>query len=101
MKGIREGNLYALQGTTVTEDVAVGTSGSGGDPSSESIFPFAVLVGVRAPPLPDNARHLEREPINLVIVLDVSDSMYGSKLRLLKRAIHFVIDTLGPSDDFQ
>ncbi|CAA2974391.1 Retrovirus-related Pol poly from transposon TNT 1-94 [Olea europaea subsp. europaea] len=32
MKGIREGNLYALRGTTVTEDVAVGTSGSGGDP---------------------------------------------------------------------
>ncbi|XP_022880599.1 uncharacterized protein LOC111397861 [Olea europaea var. sylvestris] len=38
--------------------------------ASESILPFAVLVGVRAPPLPDNARHLERAPIDLVIVLD-------------------------------
>lgn len=32
MKGIRQGNLYALLGTTVTGNVVVGTSGSGGDP---------------------------------------------------------------------
>ncbi|CAI9773025.1 unnamed protein product [Fraxinus pennsylvanica] len=66
--------------------------------ASESISPFAVLVGVRAPPFSDNARHLERAPIDLVTVLDVSGSMYGSKLRLLKRAVLFVIDNLGPSD---
>lgn len=32
MKGIHEGNLYALQGTTITEEIAVGASESGGDP---------------------------------------------------------------------
>lgn len=32
MKGIRQGNLYALLGTTVTENASVGTGGSGGDP---------------------------------------------------------------------
>ncbi|KAL2525917.1 Zinc finger (C3HC4-type RING finger) family protein [Abeliophyllum distichum] len=66
--------------------------------ASESISQFAVLVGVRAPPLSDNARHLDRAPIDLVTVLDVSGSMHGSKLFLLKRAVHFVIDNLGPSD---
>ncbi|XP_022892575.1 uncharacterized protein LOC111407382 [Olea europaea var. sylvestris] len=66
--------------------------------ASESISQFAVLVGVRAPPLSDNARHLERAPIDLVTVLDVSGSMHGSKLHLLKRAAHFVVDNLGPSD---
>ncbi|KAL2548924.1 Zinc finger (C3HC4-type RING finger) family protein [Forsythia ovata] len=66
--------------------------------ASESISQFAVLVGVRAPPLSDNARHLDRAPIDLVTVLDVSGSMHGSKLCLLKRAVHFVIDNLGPSD---
>ncbi|KAL2548923.1 Zinc finger (C3HC4-type RING finger) family protein [Forsythia ovata] len=66
--------------------------------ASESISQFAVLVGVRAPPLSDNARLLNRAPIDLVAVLDVSGSMGGSKLRLLKRAVHFVVDNLGPPD---
>ncbi|GFQ04464.1 uncharacterized protein sll0103 [Phtheirospermum japonicum] len=59
---------------------------------------FAVLVGVRAPPLLDDSRRLERAPIDLVAVLDVSASMAGSKLSLLKRAVHFVIDSLGLAD---
>ena len=32
MKGIRQGNLYVLSGTTVTDGATVGTNGSGGDP---------------------------------------------------------------------
>ncbi|MCD7466110.1 hypothetical protein HAX54_002509 [Datura stramonium] len=59
---------------------------------------FAVLVGVKAPPLADDARHQERAPIDLVTVLDISGSMAGSKLTLLKQAVCFVIDNLGPSD---
>lgn len=59
---------------------------------------FAVLVGVRAPPLLDHACHLARAPIDLVTVLDISGSMAGSKLSLLKRAVRFVIQNLGPSD---
>lgn len=66
--------------------------------SSESVSKFAVLVGVRAPPLLDDAHNLERAPIDLVTVLDVSGSMDGSKLLHLKHAVWFVIQNLGPSD---
>ncbi|XP_011096891.2 uncharacterized protein LOC105175944 [Sesamum indicum] len=64
----------------------------------ESVSDFAVLVGVRAPPLLDDARQYERAPIDLVTVLDVSGSMAGLKLVLLKRAVCFVIENLGPAD---
>lgn len=66
--------------------------------ASGTVPRFAVLVGVRAPPLADDARHRERAPIDLVTVLDISGSMAGSKLTLLKQAVCFVIDNLGPSD---
>ncbi|KAI3945201.1 hypothetical protein MKX01_034962 [Papaver californicum] len=39
-----------------------------------------------------------RAPIDLVTVLDISGSMSGTKIQLLKRAMWFVIDNLGPSD---
>ncbi|WOL09938.1 hypothetical protein Cni_G18692 [Canna indica] len=39
-----------------------------------------------------------RVPVDLVTVLDVSGSMSGTKLALLKRAMSFVIQNLGPSD---
>ncbi|KAI3839930.1 hypothetical protein MKW92_016094 [Papaver armeniacum] len=39
-----------------------------------------------------------RAPVDLVTVLDVSGSMRGSKIELLKRAMRFVIENLGPSD---
>ncbi|KAL2474773.1 Zinc finger (C3HC4-type RING finger) family protein [Abeliophyllum distichum] len=66
--------------------------------ASESVSGFAVLVGVRAPPILEDARYFERAPIDLVTVLDVSGSMSGTKLVLLKRAVSFVIENLGPSD---
>ncbi|GMH02681.1 hypothetical protein Nepgr_004520 [Nepenthes gracilis] len=66
--------------------------------SSESSPSFAVLVSVQAPPLPEDASHLERAPVDLVTVLDVSGSMGGAKLSLLKRAVCFVAENLGPSD---
>ncbi|KAL6546252.1 hypothetical protein OROMI_021973 [Orobanche minor] len=68
--------------------------------AGESNSNFAVLVGVRGPSLSGDARQLDRAPIDLVAVLDVSGSMVGSKLRLLKRAVRFVIDNLGSSDRF-
>ncbi|XP_077244474.1 E3 ubiquitin-protein ligase WAV3-like [Tasmannia lanceolata] len=55
---------------------------------------FAVLVNLRSPP----AHHHVRTPIDLVTVLDVSGSMAGTKLALLKRAISFVAHHLGPAD---
>ncbi|XP_073127896.1 E3 ubiquitin-protein ligase WAV3-like [Henckelia pumila] len=66
--------------------------------ASESLSEFAVLVGLKAPSLPDDARRCQRAPIDLVTVLDVSGSMYGEKLWLLKTAVYFIIDNLGPSD---
>ncbi|KAI3458918.1 hypothetical protein Pfo_015581 [Paulownia fortunei] len=66
--------------------------------ASESISLFTVLVGLKAPSISDDVRCFQRAPIDLVTVLDVSGSMCGSKLALLKRAVHFVIDNLGPSD---
>ena len=66
--------------------------------ASESFHTFAVLVGIKAPALLDDARLLDRAPIDLVVVLDVSGSMAGSKLSLLKRAARFLIQNLSPSD---
>lgn len=66
---------------------------------------YAVALRIKAPPPPhhyartapflDPAR---RAPIDLVTVLDVSASMTGSKLQMLKRAMRLVISSLGPSD---
>ncbi|KAG8655220.1 E3 ubiquitin-protein ligase WAV3 isoform X2 [Manihot esculenta] len=68
---------------------------------------FTVLIHLKAPvtsqrqnsssyhtELPENSR----APVDLVTVLDVSGSMAGTKLALLKRAMGFVIQNLGPSD---
>ncbi|KAF7060598.1 hypothetical protein CFC21_067382 [Triticum aestivum] len=53
---------------------------------------FAVLVHARAP------ADVARAPLDLVTVLDVSGSMKGQKLALLKQAMAFVVDQLGPAD---
>ncbi|GFP93567.1 uncharacterized protein sll0103 [Phtheirospermum japonicum] len=67
--------------------------------SSESVSPFTVLVGIKAPSLSEDACASQRAPVDLVAVLDVSGSMsWSSKLALVKQAVHFVIDNLGPND---
>ncbi|TKY48542.1 inter-alpha-trypsin inhibitor heavy chain H1 [Spatholobus suberectus] len=69
---------------------------------------FAVLVHLKAPPRsgrnntessssPSSAQN-SRAPIDLVTVLDVSGSMSGTKIALLKRAMGFVIQNLSSSD---
>ncbi|KAM0833788.1 hypothetical protein ACQ4PT_064054 [Festuca glaucescens] len=68
------------------------------DSSSEN---FAVLVHVKAPGIADAGAVSDaqpRAPLDLVTVLDVSGSMSGHKLALLKQAMRFVIDNLGPAD---
>lgn len=75
--------LQCLSVRAVPERVAVA--------ASESVPHFSVLVGLKAPPLPEDA--MQRAPIDLVTILDVSSSMNGSK-----RAVNFVIDNLGPWD---
>ena len=60
----------------------------------ESVSQFAILVGLKAPSLYSS----QRAPLDIVMVLDVSGSMMGMKLSLVKRAANFVIDNLGVSD---
>uniref|UniRef100_A0ACD5UCL6 Uncharacterized protein n=1 Tax=Avena sativa TaxID=4498 RepID=A0ACD5UCL6_AVESA len=61
---------------------------------------FAVLVHLKAPGSTEAAGDplAPRVPLDLVTVLDVSSSMRGSKLALLKQAMLFVIGILGPDD---
>ncbi|KAF8775308.1 hypothetical protein HU200_004716 [Digitaria exilis] len=61
---------------------------------------FAVLVHIKAPATATAAERTESEraPLDLVTVLDVSGSMEGPKLTLLKQAMGFVIDHLGSGD---
>ncbi|XP_076897277.1 E3 ubiquitin-protein ligase WAV3-like [Bidens hawaiensis] len=62
-------------------------------PRSSTVDDFAVLINLKAPVMAS-----ERAPVDLVTVLDTSGSMTGNKLSLLKRAMGFVIQNLGPGD---
>ncbi|XP_015692358.1 E3 ubiquitin-protein ligase WAV3-like [Oryza brachyantha] len=81
-----------------------------GIPQSSSKDDFAILIHLKAPsadPYQGTGRlanessvesSRSRAPVDLVTVLDVSGSMAGTKLALLKRAMGFVVQHLGPSD---
>ncbi|PON42610.1 Cdk-activating kinase assembly factor [Parasponia andersonii] len=69
---------------------------------------FTVLIHLKAPliarqnssnpsEVPPTSQD-PRAPVDLVTVLDVSGSMAGTKLALLKRAMGFVVQNLGPCD---
>ncbi|CAH8362432.1 unnamed protein product [Eruca vesicaria subsp. sativa] len=62
---------------------------------SVSFKDFSVLINLKAPTASNSS---SRAPVDLVTVLDVSGSMAGTKLALLKRAMGFVIQNLGPLD---
>ncbi|OVA20308.1 zinc finger protein [Macleaya cordata] len=62
---------------------------------------FNILINLKAHVTSENHAsnaHISRAPIDLVTVLDVSGSMTGTKIELLKRAMGFVIENLGSSD---
>ncbi|XP_074300390.1 E3 ubiquitin-protein ligase WAV3-like [Silene latifolia] len=59
---------------------------------------FAVLASIKAPSLSSVDMANSRAPLDLVAVLDVSGSMGGQKIILLKQAVNFVIKNLGPTD---
>ncbi|KAK1355480.1 Chaperonin HSP60 [Heracleum sosnowskyi] len=71
---------------------------------------FTVLIHVKAPASFSGHNHsfdesnvspipqTPRASVDLVTVLDISGSMAGTKLALLKRAMGFVIQNLGPND---
>ncbi|RDX60884.1 hypothetical protein CR513_60937, partial [Mucuna pruriens] len=64
---------------------------------SQSHETRALVLRVKAPPLPSPLRR-RRPPMDLVTVLDVSNSMSGAKLHMLKRAMRLVISSLGAAD---
>jgi len=80
--------------------------------AGEACENFTVLVHVKAPSASEASKKQNyedcegnmvkdpgcRAPIDLVTVLDVSGSMSGTKLALLKRAMAFVISNLSPED---
>ncbi|KAI3882043.1 hypothetical protein MKX03_006253 [Papaver bracteatum] len=70
-------------------------------PRSVSQENFHILVNLKSN-MTDvdqvNSDITSRAPIDLVTVLDISGSMEGAKIQLLKQAMGFVIDNLGPSD---
>ncbi|KAL4576962.1 hypothetical protein LXL04_013063 [Taraxacum kok-saghyz] len=57
---------------------------------------FGILINLKAPVTKGNTN--SRAPIDLVTVLDISGSMTGTKIALLKQAMGFVIQNLGPLD---
>nr|XP_043616670.1 E3 ubiquitin-protein ligase WAV3-like [Erigeron canadensis] len=68
---------------------------------------FTVMVHLKAPvstfgvnsgSTVSQVNQNSRAPVDLVTVLDISGSMAGTKLALLKRAMGFVIQNLGPAD---
>ncbi|CAN6249314.1 unnamed protein product [Urochloa humidicola] len=78
-------------------------------PQSSCLNGFDILVHVKAPtPSSDHitgnlinessVRSSSRTPVDLVTVIDVSGSMSGTKLTLLKQAMGFVVQHLRPSD---
>ncbi|CAM8998939.1 unnamed protein product [Rhodiola kirilowii] len=67
----------------------------------------AMVLKVKAPQLPQTARSSRRmplldasrrAPIDLVTVLDVSGSMMGEKMQMMRRAMRLVISSLGSQD---
>lgn len=69
-------------------------------PALESRDRFTLLVHMKAPPACTlhEKNSDARAPIDLVTVLDVSGSMAGTKLALLKQAMGFVVCNLGAAD---
>eukprot|EP01018_Ginkgo_biloba_P002291 Gb_01603 [translate_table: standard] len=105
-KPVNPKNGLLIRNVEVTLHPEVGVVAAG-----KSYDKFAVLLHVKAPPGNDrqqknvkqNSSSLlldpnYRAPIDLVTVLDVSGSMSGTKLQLLKRAMRLVISSLSPAD---
>ncbi|XP_071734882.1 E3 ubiquitin-protein ligase WAV3-like [Rutidosis leptorrhynchoides] len=63
---------------------------------SSSFKDFGILINIKAPVTKGNQN--ARVPLDLVTVLDISGSMTGTKIALLKQAMGFVVQNLGPLD---
>ncbi|XP_051140791.1 E3 ubiquitin-protein ligase WAV3-like [Andrographis paniculata] len=66
--------------------------------STTSRSRFQLLVKLNAPSMSNYARPRNRAPIDLVVVLDTSHGMRGSKFDEMKRGVVFLIENLWPDD---
>jgi len=58
-----------------------------------------ITVKAAAVPLPqDGAAEAQRQPMDVICVLDVSGSMQGDKIRQVQDAVRFIIDQASPKD---
>ncbi|MBD3162524.1 MAG: DUF3520 domain-containing protein [Candidatus Eisenbacteria bacterium] len=56
---------------------------------------FLLRIGIKARSIPDG----ERDPVDLILVIDTSGSMQReNRLELVKRALRLLLDRLGPED---
>lgn len=56
------------------------------------------LVTIVASDKPSEAQEAQRQPMDLVCVLDVSGSMTGQKIRLVQDAARFIVEEADPAD---
>ncbi|XP_010555428.1 PREDICTED: uncharacterized protein LOC104824927 [Tarenaya hassleriana] len=59
---------------------------------------FSVMMKVKSPPFPAARGVTRRAPVDLVTVLDMSGSIVGGKIEVLKRAMRVVISCLRETD---
>nr|GEV62993.1 hypothetical protein [Tanacetum cinerariifolium] len=64
---------------------------------SKAFENFGILINLKAP-VTKGSLNYSRTPIDLVTILDISGSMMGTKISLLKQAMGFVVQNLGPLD---
>ncbi|KAK4769025.1 hypothetical protein SAY86_027175 [Trapa natans] len=67
-------------------------------PWAQSYDSFTILAHLKAIPASKSCPQTPRAAVDLVTVLDISGSMAGTKLALLKRAMGFVIQNLSSTD---
>ncbi|XP_021840004.2 E3 ubiquitin-protein ligase WAV3 isoform X2 [Spinacia oleracea] len=92
-----DGNLSKIIGIRAYPEVS-------SVPRSKSCHEFTVLINLKAAVTNSTQNSstdnlgLPRTPVDLVTVLDISGSMAGTKLALLKRAMGFVIHNMSSND---
>merc|ERR1719265_653286 len=65
--------------------------------SEQDVFGL-VTIAAASMPEPEVSAETQRQPMDIVCVLDVSGSMTGQKLRLVQDAVRFVIEQAEPAD---
>jgi len=69
---------------------------------AQEVFGLVTVRAASPPEVPDSegsvAAEAERQPMDIICVLDVSGSMQGNKIRQVQDAVRFIIEQARPSD---